>query len=120
MLLQIKILIAIVVTGLCWWLYAEIGDRAVDAYKADQEVIQRELDGKQRAEYNKLSIEYEELKNKRQDDARVITKQVEKVVTRDVYRNICLDDDGLRIINEAISGTSPTKPDAEMPSDPAR
>lgn len=36
-----------------------------------------------------------------------ITKEVEKLVDRPVYRNVCLDDDGLRAINSQILGFDP-------------
>lgn len=35
---------------------------------------------------------------------RTITKTVDKIVERPVYRNVCLDDDGLRAANDALSG----------------
>jgi hypothetical protein len=34
---------------------------------------------------------------------RVITKEVDRVVEKPVYRNVCLDPDGLRLANEAIA-----------------
>lgn len=39
-----------------------------------------------------------------------IEKESIKLVDRPVYRNICIDDDGLRIINAAKNGTDPGKP----------
>jgi hypothetical protein len=36
-----------------------------------------------------------------------ITKEVTKLVDRPVYRNVCLDDDGLRLANRALSGSDP-------------
>jgi len=41
------------------------------------------------------------------------TVYVDKIVTRDVYRNVCLDADGLRCVNAAIRGESAAgcKPD---------
>lgn len=35
-----------------------------------------------------------------------ITQEVERVVEKPVYRNVCLDDDGLRILERAITGES--------------
>lgn len=48
---------------------------------------------------------------------RTITKEVDKIVLRDVYRNICFDDDGLRAANTALIGalTSAAKPDRAVP-----
>jgi hypothetical protein len=52
---------------------------------------------------------------------RKITQEVERVVEKPVYRNVCLDPDGLRIARDAISGkiTDPAKPD-ESVRPPAR
>lgn len=38
---------------------------------------------------------------------RVINEEVERVVTKPVYRNVCLDADGLRALEHAIDGTAP-------------
>jgi len=48
---------------------------------------------------------------------RTITQTVDKIVTRDVYRNICLDDDGLLNVNAALSGalTPAREPDKPLP-----
>lgn len=48
---------------------------------------------------------------------RTITQTVDKVVEKPVYRSICLDDDGLRVANEALTGTlaPAAKPDKPMP-----
>lgn len=45
-----------------------------------------------------------------------ITKTVEKIVEKPFYRDACLDNDGLRVLRDAISGSvGPSKPDAELP-----
>ncbi len=51
---------------------------------------------------------------------RTITKEVDKVVERPVYRNTCLDADGLRLARCAIRGQSPDtcKPDKPLPGAP--
>jgi hypothetical protein len=36
---------------------------------------------------------------------RTITKIVEKLVERPVYRDVCFDDDGLRLVNAALTGS---------------
>lgn len=33
-----------------------------------------------------------------------IEKEVQRVVEKPVYRNICLDDDGLRLVRDALAG----------------
>ena len=44
-----------------------------------------------------------------------ITKEVQHVVEKPVYRNVCLDDDGLRVIGDALAAAS-----AGAASQPAR
>jgi hypothetical protein len=38
---------------------------------------------------------------------RTITKTVEKLVERPVYRDVCFDDDGLHLVNTALTGSTP-------------
>ncbi|QNK67824.1 hypothetical protein [Variovorax sp. PAMC26660] len=35
------------------------------------------------------------------------TQQVDRIVERPVYRDACFDDDGLRVLNDAIAGRAP-------------
>ena len=48
---------------------------------------------------------------------KTITKEVDKLVDRPVYRNVCLDTDGLRLARCAIRGQSADtcKPDKPLP-----
>ena len=54
------------------------------------------------------SASHEDFKGKEDVVYKVITQTVDKIVERPVYRNVCLDDDGLRSLNAAISGADPT------------
>lgn len=46
-----------------------------------------------------------------------ITKEVERVVQKPVYRNVCLDDDGLRQLERAAAATGhPGKPAGGVPA----
>lgn len=51
-----------------------------------------------------MSQQLEKAKNERTVEYRTLTQQVDKVVVRPVYRNVCLDADGLRIANTALAG----------------
>lgn len=46
-----------------------------------------------------------------------ITRTVDRIVDRPIYRNACFDDDGLRAANSAILGQAidPAKPDDALP-----
>lgn len=48
---------------------------------------------------------------------RTITNTVDKVVEKPVYRNVCLESDGLLVANQALTGSlaPPRKPDAILP-----
>ena len=49
---------------------------------------------------------------------RTITRDVDRIVERPVYRNVCLDSDGLRSVNAALSGalTPAAEPAQPMPA----
>lgn len=50
---------------------------------------------------------------------RTVTKYIDRIVDRPVYRNMCMDDDGLRNLNCAIrgeTGTAACRPDAALPA----
>ena len=48
-----------------------------------------------------------------------ITKEVRRVVEKPIYRNVCLDADGLRILERAISGQpAASQPAPTLPKDP--
>jgi hypothetical protein len=46
---------------------------------------------------------------------RTITQQVDKIVDRPVYRNVCLDADGLRLANAALGGLAVEAPAPSQP-----
>lgn len=58
-------------------------------------------------EIDEISSEYEALKQKQLEGQRVIYKTVEKIVDRPIYRNVCIDDDGLSEINKAVNAYDP-------------
>jgi len=45
-----------------------------------------------------------------------IEVEVEKIVTRTEYRDMCLDPDGLRVLARAVAETATGQPDASVPS----
>lgn len=50
------------------------------------------------------SLAYQEGKAEREEREKVRYVEVQKIVRQPVYRNVCLDDDGLRIINDSAEG----------------
>lgn len=114
---QAKLLGLLVLLGALWASYEYIRYDAVQDYKAKVELAQAKIDKQTREEYNTLSAKYEELKTKRQQNARVIEKQVDRIVEIPVYSNVCLESNGLSILNDAIKGTNPGKPTTTLPAD---
>lgn len=52
------------------------------------------------------AVQHEIAKTRIETEFVTITKEVERVVEKPTYRNICLDDDGLRVIAAAIGAAS--------------
>lgn len=57
---------------------------------------------KQRQQAHAISQEYQQEKAQREENERVRYVEIQKIVEKPIYHNVCLDDDGLRIINSAI------------------
>ena len=80
-------------------------------------IAQEKADKAQQEKYDKLAQELEDTKKKRQENVRTITKTVEKIIDRPIYRdNPCMDFDGLRVINSAIKGEASSNNDAALPT----
>ena len=67
--------------------------KAVKPYKEAEEAA------KDKAQ--KASENYEQTKETERVKTETITRTVQKIVERPIYINTCLDDDGVRLINEA-------------------
>ncbi len=83
------------------------------------EAVKQAADAVQQAavDADRHAQELEKARAQREIVYRTITKQVDRIVDRPVYRNVCLDDDGLRVINDALSGQAtpdPGQPDAAV------
>lgn len=71
---------------------AEVIEKAVADYKAEA------------AKENVASAKTEDRKDEIRTVYQTVTKTVDRIVERPVYRNTCIDDDGLRAVNAALSG----------------
>ena len=78
-------------------IHADYKDQADIAAKQ----YQKEL-VKQQSTINQLSSDYETEKAKYKVKVETVTKFVDKIVERDVYHNVCSDDDGMQSINSLI------------------
>lgn len=54
----------------------------------------------------KAGEEYEQQKAAREVETQIIYRDVAKIVEKPVYRNICIDADGLQQLNKAIANTA--------------
>ena len=61
----------------------------------------------QQNQINEVSADYEADKAQRQVETQVIYKTVEKIVDRPIYRNVCIDADGLSTLNSLIETDNP-------------
>lgn len=61
---------------------------------------------KKQNEVNKVSADYEQLKSEQRVKFETVTREVQKIINRPVYQSVCIDDDGLRIINSLIPDDS--------------
>lgn len=59
------------------------------------------------------AVGHEQFKERERVVYQVITETVDRIVERPVYRNVCLDADGLRALNAAVLGR------ADNPGEPA-
>ena len=74
--------------------------------------IQKLKDDQQKAlikkqnEVNTVSAEYEQLKSEQRVITETKIREVQKIIERPVYNNVCIDADGLRNINSFIPDDS--------------
>lgn len=73
--------------------------READIAKAVKPYVKAEREQRSRAD--KVSGQYEELKGQDRVHTEVINNKVEKITERPVFRNVCIDADGVSILNEA-------------------
>ena len=55
---------------------------------------------------NKVSADYEQLKSEQRVITETKIREVQKIIERPVYSNVCIDSDGLRSINSLIPDDS--------------
>lgn len=65
------------------------------------------------------AVKHEEFKAKEKVRYVTIKEVEEKIVDRPIYLNQCFDDDGVRLINEAIAGTAPSQLAPALPASAA-
>ena len=96
------------------WKIRESGKDAIRVEWAEANRIQREKEAKQAAT---AATKLEVGNVKAKVIFRTITREVDKIVEKEVYRHVCFDADGVRLANAALRGeiAPPAKPDKPMP-----
>ena len=55
---------------------------------------------------NQVSADYEQVKSEQRIKVETVTREVQKIIDRPFYNNVCLDDDGVSAINSLITSDS--------------
>lgn len=88
-----------------------IAQRDLEAEHAAAKTVARRVD-----RIDVAAVGLEKDKAKIRTEFLTVTKEVERVVQKPVYLNICFDDDGLRIANAAIHPAAPAgQPASTLP-----
>lgn len=81
----------------------------IQAWRADSAELKRVEQAKsdflrREKEAYAPSVAHEQFKQRERVVYEVITETVDKIIDRPVYRNVCIDPDGLRALNAAVNG----------------
>jgi len=111
------------VTGFVWGGYAKGKAQGRAEVQAAWDDANAKARAAEAAKGNKAATGLEADRGKTRVVYKTITQTVDRYIDRPVYRNVCLDADGLRDANRALlgQGADPGQPDRPVPSpDPAR
>lgn len=101
-LIQIAIAAGIFLGGMATGIKWQVGIVAARDLKASQEIARVQILRVDKAD--QAADRHEKTKSAIEVRYETITKEVQHVVEKPVYRNVCLDDDGLRVLGGAIAG----------------
>ena len=96
------------------WQVNEWRHDSLDAVAADQ---QRKAEEKQEAKADAASESHEEAREQIRTEVQTVIREVPRVVEKPVYRNVCFDAGGLRLISKAIG--DPIRSGEPSPAVPA-
>lgn len=75
-----------------------------EANEAEAAEQARELRAQQARQADAAAATFEQTREQQRAEIQTITRTVEKMVERPIYKNICLDDDGLKQLSSAAFG----------------
>jgi hypothetical protein len=103
--------------GLGW----TVADWRADARELQRVQAQKEVADEQQRMVSQASARFETQREQRGARERIVVKEVQRVLEKPVYRNVCLDDGGLRILSDDIAASNarrqlgPALPSASSP-----
>jgi hypothetical protein len=100
----IAALVAAVIAAFGAW---QVQDWRYGAKEAQRLELEREVRRGNAKTADKASEAHEQTKAEAKTEFQTIYQEVERVVEKPVYRNVCFDDDGLRLVARAL-GDRPT------------
>lgn len=98
---KLVLLLVCLVAGFAAWVKWHAGQDAI-AEQARQ-VNQRAQERLRRQNANTAAVAFEGDRVRIEKEFVPITQEVERVVEKPVYRNVCLDPDGLSVIGDALA-----------------
>ena len=116
-----SLLAQIVLAGVIWAVGVGVGikwQHGIQAVKVAESVRRAaaQFDAR-RLDINKAAEKHEIFKTVTETRWREVQREVERVVEKPVYRNVCLDDDGLRILSDGIKARYPgSEPKSTVPA----
>lgn len=104
----IGLLVLALLAGFAWFVHSErvIGAQQCEANVAAAQAKEHAKVVALNQRNDELSAQLIAVQAARKTTYATITRHVDRIVDRPVYRDVCLDADGLRDINAALAGTS--------------
>lgn len=111
-------LIAIAVMGMIGTGVYKVKQWGGNEVRAEWDADKAATRAREAAASAKAAADLEKSRNERKVVIQTRTRYVDKLVDRPVYRNVCVDADGLRCLTAAIDGKDAAgcKPDGTMPA----
>lgn len=116
----VQLAIALAIALAAGWAGIEWEQGQQAQLEVQRERIEQERIARIRVRHDKAAAGYEADKRQIRTVYVPITQEVERVVEKPFYSDLCLDDDGLRSARRAIAGTgAASEPARAVPAEPA-
>lgn len=108
--------IAAALSGAGVWHVQEWRHAAIDQARAEATAEQRRT---QEKAASAASTAFEQDRSKNENRIRTVYVQIDKIIDRPVYRSVCVDADGLQLLNRAIGRSDNTSQPGDWLPGPA-